>query len=120
MESEMFANFLKVSALAALIATGVTAASTSQASAGQVQFGVTFGSPYYGHGPYWGPRPGYGPPRGICKHYRAINKARWYGVRNPHVVKRTPYRVVVRGWRHGYQSRVVFANRRACPVIRTR
>lgn len=113
----MFSNFLKISALAALIATGAMAATTSQASAGQVQFGITFGSPYYGQGPYWGPRPGYGKPRGICRHNRAINKARWYGMRNARVIKRTPNRVVVRGWRHGYKSRVVFANRRACPVI---
>ena len=116
----MLAKFLKMSALAALVATGATASTTSQASAGQVQFGITVGSPHHGPGRHWGPRPGYGPRRGICKHYRAINKARWYGIHRPRVVNRTPNRVVVRGWRRGYQSRVVFANRRACPVIRAR
>lgn len=114
----MFGKILKASALAALIATGATAATTSQASAGQVEFGVTFGTPGFGHGPYWGSGPRWGPPRGYCKPYRAIKKAHRFGVRNPRIVRRTPNRVVVRGWRYGYQSRVVFANRRACPVIR--
>ena len=114
----MFAKILKATALAALIATGATAATTSQASAGQVEFGITFGTPGYGPGPYWGPRPGWGAHRGACPQYRAVNKARQFGVRNPRIVNRTPHRVVVGGWRHGYQSRVVFANQPYCPVIR--
>ncbi|MEM6464265.1 MAG: hypothetical protein AAF724_20360 [Pseudomonadota bacterium] len=114
----MFAKILKASTLAALIAVGATAATTSQASAGNVQFGITFGAP--GYGPYWGAGPYWGKPRGFCKSGRAVNKARHFGVRKARVVGRNPNRVVVRGWRKGYKTRVVFANTRNCPIIRFR
>ncbi|MCP4384897.1 MAG: hypothetical protein GY933_21985 [Hyphomicrobiales bacterium] len=115
----MFTNIIKATTLAALIAVGATAATTSQASAGQVQFGITFGTPGYG-GPYWGPGPSWGAPRGYCKPRRAVNKARRLGVRNARIVRRNRNRLVVRGWRYGYQTRVVFANARRCPIIRFR
>lgn len=116
----MFAKILKASTLAALIAVGATAATTSQASAGDFKFGIIIGGPGYGPGPHWGAGPKWNKPRGVCKSGRAVNKARNFGVRKARVVRRNPNRVVVRGWRYGYQTRVVFANTRNCPVIRFR
>lgn len=119
----MFAKIAKATTLAALIAVGATAATTSQASAGNIEFGIQFGTPGYGY--YYGSNPRWGapPPRyrkGKCKPRRAVNKAWRMGVNNPRVVRRNPNRVVVRGWRHGYKTKVVFANARHCPVIRFR
>ncbi|MEX3012043.1 hypothetical protein [Hoeflea sp. TYP-13] len=118
----MFAKIAKATTLAALIAVGATAVGTSQASAGQVQFGIQFGNGYGyvygpGYGPQWGPGPSWGGPRGYCKPRRAVKKARRMGVRNAHIVRRNHRKVVVKGWRYGYRTRVVFANRRHCPVI---
>lgn len=114
----MFAHIVKATTLAALIAVGATAAATSQASAGQVQFGVTFGTP--GYGPQWGSRPSWGAPRGYCQPRLAVNKARNLGVRSARIVGRDRNRIIVRGWRHGHRTRVVFANARRCPVVRFR
>lgn len=55
--------------------------------------------------------------RGRCNVRRAIRKAYRLGVDRPRVVRRNRHRVVVRGRIDGYRARVVFANRRRCPLI---
>ena len=123
----MFGKITKTAALAALIGVSSMAVTAGQAAAGgSVGFSVEFGSPGYGQGwgPSWGPvwGPGYGPKpqRGICKPRRAVKKAWKMGVRNGRIVRRNNKRVVVRGWRYGYRVKVVFANRRHCPVVALR
>ncbi len=122
----MFGKIAQSFALAALIGVGSMAVTTEQASAGGggVGFSIEFGSPGYGPGWGWGPGwgPGYGPKphKGICKPRRAAKKAWKMGVRNGRIVRRNHKRVVVKGWRHGYPVKVVFANRRHCPVIALR
>ncbi|WP_419906149.1 hypothetical protein [Hoeflea sp.] len=111
----MFASIAKAAALTALIAVGANTATPSNAEAGNVSFGVYFGTPGYGPGPYWGPAPR--PHRGICKPRSAVNKAWRMGVKNPRISSRNRSRVIVRGWRYGHKTKVVFANRRYCPVI---
>ncbi len=121
----MLSKFVKTAALAALIGVGSMAAATVPAAAGGGGFTIQFGTGYgpgWGWGPGWGPGygKGYGPKPNICKPKRAVNKARNMGVRKTRIVRRNPNRVVVKGWRHGYPVRVVFANRRHCPVIALR
>ena len=119
----MFAHIAKATTLAALIIAGATVLTPTTASAGNVQFGIHFGGhgPSYGYvygpGPYWGHGPSWRAPKGICKPRRAIRKAYRLGVNNPRIVRRNHKRVVVKGWRHGHRTRVVFANRHRCPVI---
>ncbi len=115
----MFGKFVKTAAMVSMIGVSSAAATTGQAAAAG-GFGVTI---EVGRG--WGPGPGYGwgrghgsgHYRGICKPRRAVNKARHMGVRHGRIIRRGNRRLVVRGWRHGYPVRVVFANRRHCPVI---
>ena len=124
----MFGKIAQSFALAALIGVGSMAVTTDQASAGGggVGFSIEFGSPGYGPGWGWGPGwgPGWGngpkPNKGICKPRRAAKKAWKMGVRNGRIVRRNHKRVVVKGWRYGYPVKVVFANRRHCPVIALR
>ncbi len=124
----MFGKIAQSFALAALIGVGSMAVTTEQASAGGggVGFSIEFGSPGYGPGWGWGPGwgPGWGngpkPNKGICKPRRAAKKAWKMGVRNGRIVRRNHKRVVVKGWRYGYPVKVVFANRRHCPVIALR
>ncbi|MCL6707086.1 hypothetical protein M8R20_08745 [Pseudomonas sp. R2.Fl] len=52
-----------------------------------------------------------------CRPMMAVEKARWTGLRRAHVQRVTPNRVVVAGVRHHGFDRVVFANRRGCPLI---
>lgn len=116
----MFGKIAKTAAMVAMIGVGSIAATTGQAAAGGVGFSIEIG-------PGWGPGPGWGhryrpapPPRGYCKSRRAVKKARHMGVRGSRIARRNQRRVVVRGWRHGYPVKVVFANRRHCPVIARR
>jgi len=109
----MFGKRVKTLVLAAVIGIGSLAATSGQAAAGNVDFWI-------GIGPGWGTH--YGPPRrhSVCKPRRAVKKAVNLGVRDVRVVRRNAKRVVVKGWRRGYPVRVVFANRRHCPVIALR
>jgi hypothetical protein len=118
----MLGKIVKTAALVAMIGVGTAAATTGQAAAaGGFGFSIEVG-PGWGSGPGYGWGPGYGsrPHRGICKPRRAVKKARHMGVRSGRIVRRNHRRVVVRGWRRGYPVRVVFANRRHCPVIALR
>ncbi|MBB3963567.1 hypothetical protein [Rhizobium metallidurans] len=58
-------------------------------------------------------------PARACSPVRAVEKARYAGLRNARVTDITPRRVVVsgRGYR-GYWDRMFFANVRGCPEIR--
>lgn len=119
----MLGNIVKTTAMVALIGVGSVAATAQQAAAGGVQFSIEVGrgwGPNWGNGPGWGPGYGAPPRRGICKPRRAVKKARHMGVRGSRIVRRNHRRVVVRGWRHGYPVKVVFGNRRHCPVIALR
>lgn len=69
----------------------------------------------YRHG--WGYEPRRHRPQG-CSPRRAVEEARWSGLRRARVHNITPRRVVVAGFRHGEFDRMVFANVRGCPVIR--
>ncbi len=119
----MISKIVKMAALVAMVGVGSVAATTQQAAAGGIEFSIEVGR---GSGPSWGPGPGWGPywgpppNRGKCKPRRAVKKARHMGVRGSRIVRRNHKRVVVRGWRHGYPVKVVFGNRRHCPVIALR
>lgn len=67
--------------------------------------------------PGWGHEPRRHRPQG-CSPRRAVEEARWSGLRRARVHNVTPRRVVVAGFRHGEFDRMVFANVRGCPVIR--
>lgn len=115
----MLGNIVKSAVMVAMIGVGSVAATTGQAAAGSVGFSIEIG-PGWGPGPSWGHRYRPAPHRGICKPRRAVKKARHMGVRGSRIVRRNYKRVVVRGWRRGYPVKVVFANRRHCPVIALR
>ncbi len=111
----MFANIIKTVAVTTMIGLGAAAATATPAAAGGVAIDIHFGAPGYGHGPHWGPKPG--PKGGVCKNYKAVQKAHWYGIKNAYITKKTPYKVVVKGWKHGHKKKVVFANNWNCPVL---
>ncbi|SSC64525.1 hypothetical protein [Ciceribacter selenitireducens] len=67
--------------------------------------------------PGWGHEPRRHRPQG-CSPRRAVEEARWSGLRRARVHNVTPRRVVVAGFRHGEFDRMVFANVRGCPIIR--
>ncbi len=114
----MFAKTVTTVALTAMIGLGAAAATTAPAAAGGIDVDIYLGGPGfgvgYGPGP-WGP--GYGPKGGKCKNFKAVNKAYKVGVYNGHVVKKTPYKVVVKGWKFGHPRKVVFANNWKCPIL---
>ncbi len=129
----MFGKIAKATTLATVIAIGTAGMSTTPAAAGGIGIEFQFGSPgygpgyghgpRYGNGPAWGPGWGQGPAwgnRGFCKPRRAVKKARNMGVRKARIVRKNNRKVVVKGWRHGYPAKVVFANRHRCPVIALR
>lgn len=111
--------------LVALVTFASTVGTVSTAAAGQ-DFGwgiyVGGGEPGYNHHDRYGPRPGWGyqprrhRPEG-CSPRRAVEEARWSGLRRARVHDVTPRRIVVAGYRHGEFDRMVFANVRGCPVI---
>ncbi len=111
--------------LVALVTFASTVGTVSTAAAGQ-DFGwgiyVGGGEPGYNHHDRYGPRPGWGyqprrhRPEG-CSPRRAVEEARWSGLRRARVQDVTPRRIVVAGFRHGEFDRMVFANVRGCPVI---
>ena len=67
--------------------------------------------------PGWGHEPRRHRPQG-CSPRRAVEEARWSGLRRARVHNVTPRRVVVAGFRHGEFDRMVFATVRGCPIIR--
>jgi hypothetical protein len=96
------ASFAAILAIASIPATFsvASAASPERASVVEIQY----------HRP--------APPR-ACSPIRAVEKARYAGLRNARVTDITPRRVVVsgRGYR-GHWDRMFFANVRGCPEIR--
>ena len=125
----MFNSLTNAVAAAAFVmvgAAGATTATTSAASAGSLHYGITIGgsnsvlrigSHRHGRRSH-GRRGDY--RRGRCTVRHAIRKARRLGVHHTHLARANHRRIVVRGRRHGYRARIVFANRRHCPVIRYR
>jgi hypothetical protein len=116
----MTKKFIKIGA-AVLGAVLSLTAFASTASAGHrgyyydaPGFSLHIGSPRHDrhHGGWNGHR-----ERG-CRPMMAVEKARWSGLRRAHVQHVTPRRVVVAGFRHHGFDRMVFANRRGCPLIR--
>jgi hypothetical protein len=107
---------------AGLVAAAVLGLGITQASAhghrdrhhhdrhGGWSFGITIGDPY------WDPYPVRPIARG-CTVERASMKARHMGIRNQRIT-RNDWSIKVRGTRHGYPARVVFAREPGCPVIR--
>ncbi|RCW28294.1 hypothetical protein DFR48_101304 [Ciceribacter lividus] len=127
-------NILAKAGLAALIALGAVSATAGSAAAGSdFGVGIYIGEPGY----YPGERRGWEDPYGRyerhdryehhdryerrqyrpCNPGRAVEKARWNGLRHARVQRVTPRKVVVAGYRHGDYDRMVFANVRGCPII---
>ncbi|MBP1852671.1 hypothetical protein [Rhizobium halophytocola] len=112
----MFAKLAKTIAIAAaIVATLGAAAPSAYAADGHHR--------HRGHGGHQaqgghGHRPGWAPMRMGCAPFRAVEKARWSGMRHARLEHVSPRRVVVSGYRHhrGY-DRMTFANRRGCPVV---
>ncbi|MGG7519624.1 hypothetical protein ACQ3G6_17245 [Allorhizobium undicola] len=70
---------------------------------------------------YWDGRPPRGRDmviEGFCNPGRAMEKARWQGLRRANIERVTPRRVVVGGWRYGGYDQIVFWNRPGCPFAR--
>lgn len=125
-------NILAKAGLAALIALGAVSATAGSAAAGaDFGVGIYIGEPGYypGERHGWrGPYQRYDRYDGYeryerrqyrpCNPGRAVEKARWNGLRHAHVQRVTQRKVVVAGYRHGDYDRMVFANVRGCPIIR--
>ena len=108
----MFARIIKSAIVAATLATGLGAATSSALADG-----------YYGH--HWSRdhgghhrRHGEVRMRGVCAPWHAVEKARYTGLHRAHVRHITPRRVIVSGYRHHRPDRMTFANLRGCPIIR--
>ncbi|WP_454286473.1 hypothetical protein [Rhizobium arsenicireducens] len=112
---------LGFAALVTFATTIGTVGTASTAAASDIGWGVYIGGgPGYErdrHRPGWGHEPRRHRPQG-CSPRRAVEEARWSGLRQARVDNVTPRRVVVAGFRHGKFDRMVFANARGCPVIR--
>ncbi|MCF3641843.1 hypothetical protein LXM94_17870 [Rhizobium sp. TRM95111] len=75
---------------------------------------------YHGghHDGHWGDRPRYDRGyRGRCEPWRAVEKARYHGLRYARVARVTPHRVIVDGRRYGRWATIGFANVPRCPVL---
>ncbi|HLP70897.1 MAG TPA: hypothetical protein VK181_25595 [Rhizobium sp.] len=122
-------NILAKAGLAALIALGAVSATAGSAAAGaDFGVGIYIGEPGY----YPGERHGWQDPRDRYERYdryerrqyrpcnpaRAVEKARWNGLRHARVRRVTQHSVVVSGYRYGERDRMVFANVRGCPITR--
>ena len=118
------ANVLLKSLAAVAMAAAVSAvALPATASANGLRFGIYMGDPYRAPTPFLhrGRTRGHHRDwRGRCSVHHARRKARRMGLRHPRVVRLNRLKVVVRGRWHGYRGRIVFANSRHCPVLRTR
>ena len=125
----MFNKSIKTVLAAAVIATGGAFAATT-ANAG-TSFGIYIGNGYgHSHAPsggiYFnngGYNHGYVAPRGHrkCNPRRALNKAYRMGVYNPHVTRVNHRKIVVKGYSHGHNAKVVFKrNSKRCKVLKTR
>lgn len=116
----MFAKFLRIATLGFMVAGGAAgalvtaAASSAPASAQTIGFEFRFGDdPHVRHYRHIPPRYA----RDYCNPRQAVHKARRMGVHRARVVRNAPRRVAVAGFDRGHRVRVVFANRRGCPVI---
>ncbi|MFC3164534.1 hypothetical protein [Ciceribacter thiooxidans] len=125
-------NILAKAGVAALIALGAVSATAGSAAAGaDFGVGIYIGEPGYYPGERYGWRDSrdryerhhrhdryerrqYRP----CNPRRAVEKARWNGLRHAHVRRVTQRSVVVSGYRYGERDRMVFANVRGCPITR--
>ncbi|GEO83860.1 MULTISPECIES: hypothetical protein [Alphaproteobacteria] len=113
--------------LAALVTFATAAGTASTAAAGSdFSLGIYVGGPGYDrdYRDNFGPRNGWRHEQRRhnrlegCSPRRAVQEARWSGLRRARVHNITPRRVVVSGIRYGQFDRMVFANVRGCPVIR--
>ncbi len=102
---------IKTAALSAFIAFGALAAAPAAANAdslhivyknGDLGFGVNVG-----HGPY-----GY---KG-CSTGKALQKAKWMGLKKPYVAANGKNKIVVAGKKYGHYKFVTFAKAPGCPV----
>jgi hypothetical protein len=140
----MITKTVKSLALAFIISIGGMAASSGTANAGSVQVDFRFDGPglYFSSGRshyrdhrsrrqyrdhpsrrqyrdhrY---RDDYGYRRRTCKPGRAYRKARRMGIRDAHIVRVNRRVIVLKGYKHGYSTRVKFSRSRHCPVISVR
>lgn len=97
----MFKKSIASVATAAIIVTSALVATAPAAFAGHFKFHSNVGF----HG-------------SACTPFKAVRTARFFGVRNAHVVRFNDHKVVVKGFRHNHVVRVVFANEHGCPIIR--
>lgn len=122
-------NILAKAGLAALIALGAVSATTGSAAAGaDFGVGIYIGEPGYYPGERHGWRDRYERHDRYdryerrqyrpCNPARAVEKARWNGLRHARVRRVTQHSVVVSGYRYGERDRMVFANVRGCPITR--
>jgi hypothetical protein len=116
----MNTSTLKTAALSLLIGFGALSAMPAAANASGIYF-------EFGNGPRaeHGFRPDghrrhyrdHGWRRDFCSPRRAVHKARRMGLHRARVARVGHRRSVVRGHRHGYRARIVFARAPRCPVI---
>ncbi|MEW7006478.1 MULTISPECIES: hypothetical protein [unclassified Lentilitoribacter] len=114
---------LKSSIAVLLIAATTSLAGATVASAGNFGFELHFGghhsSPQFR---YYNTQPRYHKykhhSRKRCRPRKALKKARHkYGVRHSEITRVNKRKVVVRGYNYGHPVKLVFANRKGCPLI---
>lgn len=120
---ELKLSKLKTTMAVLLISATASLAGTAAASAGSIGFDIRFGSHH--SSPqiyYYSSKPKYKKHKQVskkrCRPHRALKKARHkFGVRHGHIARNNNRRVVVRGYNYGHPVKLVFANRRGCPLI---
>lgn len=114
---------LKSTIAVLLIAASASLAGVASASAGNFGFEVRIGS--HQSSPQfrvYNTQPKYQKYKQVskkrCRPQRALKKARHqFGVRHSQVIRANKRKVVVRGYNHGHPIKLVFANRKGCPLI---
>lgn len=114
---------LKSTMAVLLIAATASLAGSASASARnfgfELQFGTHHSSPQWR---YHNSQPKYHHQRQVskkrCRPQRALKKARnRFGIYHAQVTRANKRKVVVRGYNYGHPVKLVFANRKGCPLI---
>lgn len=106
-----------------LIAATTSMAGSASASAGNFGFELQFGGHQYSpQMRYYNSQPRYHKhkqhTKKRCRPQRALKKARnKFGVHHGYVARANKRKVVVRGYNYGHPVKLVFANRKGCPLI---
>ena len=124
----MLPKFFHTSLIALVVTIGSMAATvgSSEARSGYIDF--TIGAPgiyysserrhhYRGHRRYMGRYEDRMYGRRACAPYRALRKARRFGIHRARVVRVNRRVVVVKGYRYGGRAKIIFGRSRHCPVV---